>query len=175
MFLKKQKEKIELPDYRERQIISPNELMDLAQAVLEKIKEQIGTETIYIVHEDYNHKYEVIETQVNNLVFNTEQYDAKYVNQFSLKKGRAFFYSYKATDIFKDKEMAQKRCDFLNIEYIKGNIKKLKEEIDKINPIKVMEELENKRAELLKKYEEEQKKLKDILNSQGIIETETVQ
>ena len=54
----------------------------------------------------------------------------------------------------------------MNINSIEKHINKLKEEIDKINPIKVMQELEDKRKSLMEKYESESKRRAEIIGRQ---------
>lgn len=162
---KKKKEQIILPDYSDSDFINGRQVLELAELVLKKIKEQIGSCVLFAIYK-HGDEYRIAEICIDNIVFNSDSYDAEYVNQFRFKKNNEL-YSYNCYGFYKDKEIAQTVCDKFNIHCIQANIENYKKKLDALNPIKVMEDAENQRKSLLEKYEQEKAKLDRIMKNSG--------
>lgn len=61
-----------------------------------------------------------------------------------------------------DKKKAEEYCGRTNIDSMKKQLSRLEEEINKHDPIKLLEKLEQDRANLLKQYTELKEKIKKV-------------
>ena len=136
------------------------DVAEVLPVILEKMKERLGVEVVYVVYCKYFDEYAMRETKVEDFRIGRKEDD----RFLSLSINGT--YISRIERIFKNKQDAQEYLDNLNINSIEKHINKLKEEIDKINPIKVMQELEDKRKSLMEKYESESKRLAEIIGRQ---------
>lgn len=158
--MKKQK-KVELLDLTQQDSFYPDDFIDLTLGIVELLKERIGTEFVYICYEDWEHKFVYKKANVKDIKVGQMSCDRYYSMQF-----KNDYITSKADIIFKDEKMAKDYCDRNNIEYIKNKIKKIQDDIDKTNPVKVMQETEEKRKKLIEQFEIENQKLVEILKNQ---------
>lgn len=156
----KKKKEILIPDLTNYDSFDEDSVIDLQVAILEKMKEQIGADVVYVVYCKYYDEYAMKETKVEDFRIGKKEDD-----RFLSLSVNGTYISH-IERIFKNKQDAQEYLDNLNINSIEKHINKLKEEIDKINPIKVMQELEDKRKNLMEKYESESKRLAEIIGRQ---------
>lgn len=156
----KKKKEILIPDLIDCESFDEDSVIDLQVAILEKMKERLGVEVVYVVYCKYFDEYAMRETKVEDFRIGRKEDD-----RFLSLSINGTYISH-IERIFKNKQDAQEYLDNLNINSIEKHINKLKEEIDKINPIKVMQELEDKRKSLMEKYESESKRLAEIIGRQ---------
>ena len=151
--MKKRKEEIELPALEDWLCIDKYEVIDLYKSILNKMKKQLGTEKIYILWHDSKKQYQVFETTIDNIRMCHMDYDGI---SLSFKSG----YIYNIDKIYKNRESAEENAKLLNVEFLELSIKNIQKQIDEINPIKIVEEAEQKRQKLFEKYQELKRELK---------------
>lgn len=152
--MKKRKEEIVLPDLENWLCIDKYDIVDIYKSILDKMKEQLGTEKLYVLWHDSKKEYQVFETTIDNIRMCAMDYDGI---DLRFKNG----YIYNIDKVYKTKEIAEENAKLLNIEFLEQSIKNIQKQIDEINPIKIVEEAEHRRQTLFEKYQELKKKLEE--------------
>lgn len=156
---KKKQQEVSIPDLDGWLTIDDYGVIDLYKSILEKIKQALGTETIYVLWHDHKKQYQVFETTIDNIRMCYLDYDGI---DLKFKNG----YIYNIEKIYKDKETAQKEAKSLNIEFLENSIQEVQKQIDKINPVKLMEDAEKQRQELFEKYKQLKQQLEECKKEQ---------
>lgn len=149
------KQKIEIPDYSSIDVLEDEDLIKLGDSMLEALKQKLGAIKLFVVYKSYGDEYDFKEVSIEDICFANEYYEKATQVRFRCIFGQIQY-------IFKDKKKAEEYCSKMNIDSMKKRLSRLEEEINKYDPIKLLEKLEQDRTKLLKQYTELKEKIKKV-------------
>ena len=150
----KKNKNIDLPDLTKLSIFEDEDLVNLGEKILQILRNQIGCEELYVIYKDYVGEHTYKKCSIKDIRFTQERYNSCIDVTFQGIYNSIQF-------ICKNQKDAEDYCNKNNISFLEKQIERIKKEIDDINPIKVIEETEEKRTKLLERYQQCKLKLEE--------------
>lgn len=160
--MRKKEKEIELPNLTDWLVIDEYDIIDLYKSIIEQMRKVLGDTKLYIVWKD-SKEYKVFETEINNIKMVYSEYHAVRLEFYNN-------YIYDIHAIYSKKEFAERVTRKLNIKYLEEKVKDIQKKIEKINPIKILEEADKQKKVLLEEYT----KVKDRLEQSKAEFTEEI-